>query len=457
MKATLKNGLFFLSLSIIIGLMASCLGNSPGDESYPLTDAELLSFSLANDSITGLDSVVFSINQRGEIGSVYNNDSMAYLTKIDRKVIVNYTSGAGTNNNVLNITNGDSIQVSSGDSIDITQPLTWKVFALDGKTVKLYNVQLNIHQTDPDSMQYYRVASGLPFLQTEDTKTVVFNDRFLAYSRIDNRIEVYGSSDAVNWTQETDASGLPDNAVIGGIESAGDKMFAYTDDGDLYVRYDSSDDLWILVNKPASMKVKSILGYLTASPKQEEGLSMVVETGGVYTFAFTKDFIQWDYDEVSPTPIPDDFPLYNFSNYSYQLMLTARISVFGGTSLNGAVQNAVWSTENGRYWAKLTAADATVFPPLEGANVFYYNNEFWLINGKMGNEYNKEVYYSIDGGVTWQTKPEKCQAPSDYSLRYNASLVTDKDNKHFYIIGGQKAVYIPDVWKGFLNKMEFEH
>ena len=454
MKAIVKKGWYSLGFSILVSLMASCLGNSNYDETYSLTDAELLSFSLSNDSVPGLQNVVFSIDQRGKVGLIYNYDSMAYRTEIKDKVIVSYASGAGTNN-VLNITGGDSIWVKSGDSLDISHPVTFRVYALDGKTTKLYNVQLNIHQVDPDSMQYRQIASELPFLQAENTKAIAFNGRFLAYFKTGNEIRCSDSPDAVNWTQAI-ASGLPPNAVIGSIQSAGDRLFACTEDGDLYVRYDLTADQWVSVDKPASIKIKSILGYLNVGPKQSEGLSLVVETNGINTFAFTNDFIQWDYDSIMPAPIPDDFPLSGFSTNSHQVMLTERISVFGGISSNGVVQNAVWSTENGRYWAKLTGS-VNVFPPLEGANVFYYNNEFWLINGKAGNNYNREVYCSIDGGITWQTKPEKYRLPNDYLGRYNASVVSDKDNKYFYIIGGKQAVGLLDVWKGFLNKMDFEH
>jgi len=434
--------------------MPSCLGSGADEDTYSMTDAELLSFSLSSDSVSSLANVVFTIDQQGSgpTGLIYNYDSMAYQTVIKDKVIVTYSSGAGTNN-VLNITNSDSTWVQSGDSIDISQPLTFKVFAIDGKITKLYTVQLNIHQVDPDSMQYHLIASNLPFLQTEDTKTVVFNNQYFTYSRINNQIQLSASSDAENWIDEG-VSGLPANAVVKGIQSNGTQLFAYTDDGDLYIRYDLSVDQWLLVNKPPSIKVISILGYLNEGPNQPEGLSMVVNTGDKYVFAFTADLIQWDYDES--TAIPDNFPLYDFSNYSYELMYSQRIFIFGGTSLNGDIQNSVWSTQNGRYWAKLTN-DANAFPPLEGANVFFYNGEFWLLNGKSDSYYNSEVYYSIDGGVTWQTKPENTQMPEDYSLRYGASLVMANDNKSFYIIGGKQNTVFPEVWKGFLNKMEFDH
>ena len=453
MKATLKNGLYLLGFSILASLMASCLGNTIPEDTYPLTDAELVSFSLSSDSVPDLANVVFSIDQQqGETGYIYNYDSMAYQTIIKDKVIVTYTSGAGTNN-VLNVTNGDSIFVQTGDSIDISQPLTLKVYALDGATVKQYHVQLNIHQVDPDSMQYSKVASGLPFLQTEDTKTIVLNNQFLTYSKINNQIQLYSSSDAVHWTQEA-LSGLPANAVIKGIQSNGNQAFAYTDDGDLYVRSNPDADQWDLANKPAEIKVISILGYLNAGANQQEGLCLVVETGGINTFAFTEDFTQWDYD--STTPVPDDFPLYDSPSYSYQLMYLQRVLIFGGTSLNGDIQNSVWSTQNGLYWAKLTGNE-NVFPQLQGANVVFYNNEFWLINGKTNDGFNINIYYSVDGGVTWQIKEEKTQTPEEYTPRSDASLVMSNDNKYFYIIGGKQKTVIPEIWRGFLNKMDFDH
>jgi hypothetical protein len=481
MNATLKKGLYFLSFSILISLMASCLGNNTTQDTYPITDAELVSFSLTNDSIAGLSSVVFTIDQRA--GLIYNNDSMAYRTALLDSVSVNYTSGYGNANNVLNITNGDSIWVKSGDSINIRQPLTFKVYALDGQTTKVYTVKLNIHQVEPDSLQLFPVVSELPFLQTGETKTVTLNNRFFNYSKTNNQIQLHTSSDAVNWVEET-VSGLPANIVVKCIQSNGNQLFAYTDDGELY--RDSIGNQWALVNKPASIKVKSILGYLNAGLDfdQTGGLCLIIETNGINTFAFTNDFIQWDYN--SAVPAPDNFPLSDFSTYSYQLMFAHRVTVFGGTSAKGTVQNAVWSTTDGHYWAKLTTDGVNVFPAMEGANVFYYNDEFWFINGKSGNDFNKEVYSSIDGGITWQPKSifacstcgtilyrwvYKCpecgewntykrvnlQLPDDYPGRYNASVVTDKDNKHFYIIGGKQTTVLPDIWNGYLNKMEFDH
>ena len=102
-----------------------------------------------------------------------------------------------------------------------------------------------------------------------------------------------------------------------------------------------------------------------------------------------------------------------------------------------------------------------------------------MINGKSDNYSNNKIYYSLDGGVTWRIKmrklfyedsdsseeekpdlpkEEEFKYPEDFPLRHGASLVMDKDNKYFYIIGGKQenGAVLADVWKGFLNKVNFE-
>jgi hypothetical protein len=428
--------------------MTSCLGGDDFEDSYIPTDAEIVAFSLSHDSIPELKTVIFSIDQRQNL--VYNHDSMTYLTEINEKVIVNYTTAAGMNN-VLNVTNGDSVWVSVGDSIDVSTPLKLKVFALDGKTTKEYSFQLNIHQIDPDSVQYQKIASDLPFLQTEETKTILFDNQFFAFSTIGDKVQLHSSSDAVNWQEET-LSGLPATVVVKGIQQSQGQIFAYTKEGNLYTSHDTNANTWRQIN--TEYPVVSILGYLNPGETQAEGLSVIVEKEGEKVFAFTHDSFDWTY---SSSAIPIDFPLYDFSSFSYTVMKTERITNIGGVSADGTVQNAVWSTQTGLYWAKLTNS-RQVFPPLAGVKAGFYNNEFWLINGQLADgTYNNDIYYSIDGGNTWLVKPEKYQAPEDFTPRAHASFVVDSAGKYFYIIGGKNSTVLPEIWKGFLNKKEFNY
>ena len=434
---------FFLPLS----LFYSCLGDDDWtDENITYSDAEILTFSLSHDSIDALANVVFSIDQRN--GLIYNYDSMAYNTDIYEKVIVKYTSGAGTSN-ALNVTDGDSVWVASGDSLDVTKPLTFRTYALNGITQKYYTIKLNIHQVDPDSVQYHRIASGLAFLETEETKSILFNNVFYAYSKLNDEIQLYTSKDAITWTKGN-LTGLPENVVLKELRGYSDVVIAFTDEGGIYQSSNATD--WQTIS--ADYPVISILGYLKPTATQTGGFSFVVEKDGNHVFAYSPDLESWTYGQV----IPESFPIKDFSTISYELVKTSRITNIGGASSDGNVKNSVWSTQNGLYWAKIDDEKFNIIPPMEGANAFYYNDELWVMNGKLKDgTYNEKVYYSINGGTEWLEKPEKCETPNGYEKRYGASFMMDSQSKYFYVIGGSHSGLLTDIWMGYLNKMEYKN
>jgi hypothetical protein len=175
-----------------------------------------------------------------------------------------------------------------------------------------------------------------------------------------------------------------------------------------------------------------------------------VEKEGWPVSAFTSDFATWLYGDK----VPADFPVSGFSSIKYNKMSLDRLTVVGGNNSSGAPQNAVWSTSNGVYWAKLTDSNQGLFPVMEGSNVFTYNGMIYLLNGRLENgNFNKVTYCSKDGGVTWQVAQEKTYLPEDYSGRYGASVVVDKDNCQCIIGGYGSAGLLKDVWKGILNKL----
>lgn len=444
-----KNGLIILSLFLVTCLLSSCLGSTEYEEIPYTEDAEILSFSLSNDSIPALADVVFSIDQNNSL--IYNPDSMAYQTEIKYKVIVTYTSAAGESN-VRNITDSDSTWVVSGDSIDVTKPLRLKSFALGGNTTKIYTFRLNIHQIDPDSVQYHQVASNQDFLQSGEIQSILFKDKFHTFIK-DNggEIKLYSSLNAVDWA-ETSLQGLPANTIVSGIKSNGEKLFACTADGDYYESTDADKWAKIALDYP----VVSILGFLKLSegqPLLKEGLSLIVEKDGQNVFAFLSDTISIG------GIVPAGFPVSDFASFNNERLKLGYLTLAGGLSLTGNILNKVWSTGNGLYWAELTNTDTdNVFPPLRGANVIDYNGEYWLLNGKLDDgSYNSEVYFSRDGGTTWTLKPEKCRVPDNYTKRCGAAAVVDGRGIYFYILGGKSEgeEFLPEIWKGYLNRRTF--
>ena len=448
-RMSLKKGLLFISsLLFIISLLTSCLGSNVYDN-IVTEDAEILYFNLSSDSVPTLVNVVFSIDQGNNV--IYNNDSMPYLTEIKDKVIVNYTSAAQANN-VLNITDGDSIWVSSGDSLDVSKPLSFKVFAVNGTTTKTYTIKLNIHQVDPDSVQYMQVASDQAFLQAEDLKTILFKDNYFTFTQTKDEIKLYSSSDAINWN-EISLSGLPANTVIRGIVSNGDTLFAYTPDGDYYECTGSTASNWSKVN--LDYPVVTILGYLKpgqGQPQLSEGLSVIVKKDNQNVFAFLSNN-QWTYGDI----VPDNFPVSDFASFQSERMKLGYVTIIGGLSSAGEVMNDVWSTGNGLYWARLTNT-TFIFPPLQGANVIEYNNEFWIVNGKDKDSwYNPGIYSSKDGGTTWVFRGTQSLYPDYYPKRFGASAVVDRNGVYFYILGGQSGNggILTDMWKGLINSQTF--
>ena len=454
----LRTRFHILCYLIVIPFFISCLGDDdPSDVVVP-DDAEILSFSLSHDSVPDLVKARFSIDQKNNL--IYNYDSLPYQITIPDSVIVKYaTSVASSYINVQNIIDGDSIWVASGDSLDVSKPLRLRVYALDGVKTKEYDVQVNIHQVDPDSIQYVKIAE-VDFLFAENSKTVKLQDRYYTFSKAtDGIISLYKSDNMKDWENEV-LTGLPNSAVVSGIISDGKSIYAYTKEDEGGELYRSSDAIsWEKI--PCEYPVISILGYLPSSKIQSRGLSIVVKKEGALFFMFIAEPGLLN-DSQLGEPLSDNFPVAAFSTINFQILMVERITLIGGKSQSDKDLNTVWSTQDGLYWANLSGGDSKGAIPLienkaiGGANAFYYNNELYLLNGMTaGGTYNSNVYFSIDGGVTWNIKEKKYFFPVNYPLRHNASVVLSNNGTFFYIIGGQNTNAYGDIWEAFINKKIF--
>ncbi|MDR0864727.1 MAG: DUF6242 domain-containing protein [Candidatus Symbiothrix sp.] len=458
----LKTGFYILLSSLLLTGLASCLGGSDEDEYIVSTDAQITSLFLSHDSVSILAKTLFSIDQT--TGEIYNHDSLPYLTDTLRhlkqeinKVKITFTSGSGMSN-LLTLVNGDSVWVKTTDSLDISKALQgglqFSVFAPSDINIKKeYTLKINIHQVDPDSVQYAKVTSA-DFLSSGNNKTVKFKEAYYTFVNDAGTISSYKSTDMEQWEPDNNLNGLPNTLVINGIQTSKEALFAFTSTGELYVSTDASSWNKINTNTENEDVVVAILGYLEEpSAAQKAGLSLVVNNkDGINLFAFFPDILSitnevktLNYGEQTPA----DFPNTTFS------VINNRALVLNKITLVGNLQN-VWATENGLYWVKLSNTQNPL-PAIKGGNAFLYNNEIWFLGGLLENEdYNNEIYYSMDGGLVWKARGEKTHAPEDYILRYDASVVVDTDGKYFYIAGGRNQSPLTDIWKGVLNSHTFK-
>ncbi|MDR1719144.1 MAG: DUF6242 domain-containing protein [Dysgonamonadaceae bacterium] len=439
----LRIGFYGLCFMALFSVLGSCLNGDDVEYVLP-TDAQITAFSISHDSVPLLDSILFTIDQFN--GLIYNHDSIRYGTVIPEKVIATYTSGAYGIMDITRLAEGDSAVFTSGDSLDVSTPVQLKVYAYDG-SYKYYQINVNVYQIDPDSMRYSRLTT-LPLLDVDAAKAVYIHARMFIFTKTGvGAVKLYSSSSGADWT-ELSISGLPDNTVVSEIQQVGDELFAYTEDGKLFRSFDAQTWSSISTEYP----VEAMLGYIGDTPLQTACYALLVKKDGRTVFASTPDLLTWSYGEE----VPANFPVVGFSSLKTHVMAADRITLVGGTSGSGAMLNSCWSTTNGIYWAKITDNNKGVFPLMTGMNVFIYDDCFYLMNGLTADGvYNREIYRSIDGGVTWQLAPEKVNFPEAYSGRYGASTVVDEDN-NIYIIGGKNQQVLTDIWVGILNKLSYK-
>lgn len=432
--------------SLLSLLVIGCGSESSNlDEIILSGDAHLLAFYLSSDSIPELSSTTFSVDQRE--GKIYNHDSLAYQTTFDHKVRFLFTKG-----NSDATVNFRDTTITSGDTIEIFQNvMQLTVVAPDGLRTKQYELKINIHQADPDSITYKSFATDLAALKADITNTLAFKDAYYLFTKTGSTLSLYESTDLIDWTSKS-LGNLPAEArtgvVVRQIVAGNEYLLLHTEAGELYQSADLAE--WTLVESP---KVLAILGLLHESSIQRPTVAMIIEQDGIPAFAAYEGYSDWNYGAA----IPGNFPVADFAAVSYGRMNTQRISIIGGKSLEAEVLNAVWSTENGYYWAKMNP-DSESLPVLKNHNAFIYDGRIYVMNGENNSgSVNSAVYSSVDGGITWETMPNKYLFPAEYQARYSASVIVDDDAFYFYIIGGRGASIYTDIWSGVRNGLLFDN
>jgi hypothetical protein len=348
---------------------------------------------------------------------------------------------------------------TSGDSVYFTNnSLKFYSYTPEGTDSITYTVKINIHQIDPDSVQYTLVAT-IDTIPTNEHKIFNIAGKYYLFTKtkippsagISDRSVLNVSNDLKTWTFESSAN-VPNyidiqagNNILVAITSG----YTISDNNKLYVSEENNPAVWKDITS-LSHPVISVLGDIN------QGWALIIREENDSVFAFTKDFKDFEIG----SKIPQGFPINRFSSAHANSLFSDQLTL---------VENlqSVWATQDGMYWVNLSNTKEQL-PVIEGGTLFSYNNELWFIGGRVtkdsdnynysAEEYNKHVFYSPNGGVVWKAKTAKTQAPEAFTLREKASVLTDKDGKYFYIIGGQNnRGVVPDIWQGTLNSKLFAY
>ena len=441
---------YFSLASVLVAtlfLLSSCL-NSSSDKVEYSPDAQIHSFSLSSKSDTALllNTTRFFIDQVN--GKIFNKEPLPYQFSVD-SVLISIRGGSTyypLEQVVLTLDPNVSYLWRANDSVPIKRLKKITATAPDGINKKEYLFEFNVYQKDPYLLNWQQVSSDyLPEVPLSQ-RSIILNNNLITYYRTSrNTIEAVAakSEKQISWTP-LKPIGLLDSGVLSSITVTDWGIFAL-DSTNNSVYFSNEGETWNAVS--GTHKVRAIYGTI---PDIEGGkLLLAVEEGGVLHFAETIDFTK-----VSIlNPLPDLFPISSFSaaavdapvSYSIKQLLLA-----GGITANNTASNKIWilqKRDNRISWI-LSRIPTSI--SLRGSNLFYYDNKPYLM---ISTAEKNLLYLSGNYGLDWELAGTGQSFPTEFLVRKEASVCTDKDN-NIWIFGGisPKQTQVMDVWRATLNK-----
>ncbi len=456
----------FLFVSFII---SSCLGS---DEIEYSPDATIRAFSI--DTIHGI-TYAFTIDQLG--GKIYNQDSlpMDADTIIDRILIKTMSvNGVVTSKN----TEGQDTLFNISDSMDLRKPIVVKVWAPDGQHSKEYTIQVNVHQQDPDSLNWGAPKGEAPRAIkagfsggkiTGKQKSVLFNNDLIVYSIVSGNIVAYKTptqatgnptqaANGTNWSTLPAITGLPASVDLSSIVSFDGHLYAVAS---TVVYYSGNGSEWAqhptLNQYPVTALLVAYPNVSTGNLHNTVGISGVVMNGTVNQFAMTDaDATSWTLGDQAPT----NFPIYNISSNTYSSSTGILGAMLMGSTTPDMTETLAltlpWGSYDGLSWADLNVLTYNC-PPFKFPTMIHYNDQFYAFGNSFG-----RFYYSPTA-ITWYAADEKFFFPDEMAARNGGyySAVVD-DNNYIWITcsnntadGNDATTGTDDVWRARLNKLSF--
>lgn len=421
----IKSLLILVVLSGVL-FLTSCLGSD-----------EQLEFS-TNDVITSFNlpkihnkQYSFTIDQIG--GSIYNRDSLPYKsdTIID-KIIIDKIVYPGY------LTSADTLFSYTTDSVDLRKPLEITSHAPDGVNKRNYTIKVNVHQQDPDSLNWTKISTTFANKKFEkgEHKTIIFKGQLRAY----NKEVVFSSSleDGKNWVSES-LSGIPASFNIQSLLVHNDKVYGVTEEGKVYSSTDGID-----FAEDNELSTKTVVSLIYSYNNELYG---IVKEGEENLFAIFNA-------NGSPTwtayqKVKENFPLENYSSLDYTTLTGTKRVITTGKPHNVKDSTLTWFTTTGENWVEMKPEKIErACPYMEKPTIVYQDKKFFMLGG----EY-KNIYYSKEA-INWRISESKVLYPSEEAFlkRKNSSTVTD-DKGFIWITWGNED----EVWRGRVNKLGFKN
>lgn len=413
-----------------------CMNSCNAKEEETVTDdyvstesVAVTAFSLSADArvMRNLDSVYFSIDL--EHGVIFNADSLPKGTKVV-KLIPKITYPSSVKSAVIEMTGGThregTVKYHSNvtDTIDFTGKVTLTLSTADDAITKTYDLKVNVHQQDPDTIYWDRMSSiNLPsrLPNPADQKTVRYNQNVLSLIlESDASYTLATTSDIFSGVWNKDEIKNPGfTPVLRTLTASADNLFLLSDDGNLMMSEDGKtwsavDNGW---NEIIGMYGLTLLG----TRLEGTSLSMTSYPASVYT----------------SIDLPEGFPLTGFTTpieFTNRWTPDPTIIIFGGYPFADSGKSPAWAFD-GSQWVNIAENSLPALTGLSVMNYYSYLNnasngnlkefEVYLAFGGKDEDgnLNRTIYLSYDHGINWQRAQEYTQLPESVTAGYQVDAL----------------------------------
>ncbi len=425
-----------------------------------------------------LDSVFFSIDQvKGEI---FNADSLPWGTDV-RKLTVAYSLGGNGPVEIImpSLTTGRDTVIDlvnhPNDSINFSSGRVWmRVTSSDGEFERIYNLKVNVHAMNADSLQWDTTVLPMPgtnHVAPTAARAVEAGGKYYLMTRdaVDIRLCRADTPDSRTW-QTVASPTLPANVDVASLCASSDALYLLDDAGQLLTSADGGET-WTVADGGWSHL------YGGFGPD-------VVGVKGSQWVCYPSD----RHGELeADMPVKGTSQMWTFTN---EWAVEPQAMLVGGVKADGSYSGLAWGFDGSRWMQFSDQMGTRILPAATGMQLFPYftyrtgasvfsvtRQSAWIAMGGLmaDGKVQPSVYYSLDNGINWRMAPDGMQLPAALSPRVDASVllcdksfsvagskavkpVTQWDAPYVYLAGGHNAsgLLYNQIWTGVLNRLTFK-
>ena len=384
-------------------------------------------------------------------GVIFNYDSLSYGTVIDSLHPVFAGYGGMLSFQYKYGNNGEWEEYSNSGKtslkFDSTLAVFFKSTAPDSKYTKEYKIDIRVHEYDVEAFTWENKGTFSVLGTVVSQKVVFYDQKFYFFYR--NNLGKSYVMVSKDWKDE-------------------DKVWGWAP----AVEIDMDDPDWTTLTsfyQPQRLVVQS--------------------GGGLYECNLSKPSVFTPFDVELPKSITLKAPLFTLGNkfwviasqadstflfsladsammYQKGVALSSRVPVekittfvspsgsttlgyiFGGKGTNG--NGTVWGVDVNGNIIELTQ-NQSVFPHLIYPAPLFFGNRLYITGGIDSGKYTSQFYVSSNSGATWSKDSHKILPDQTGSMAKGAIFEYER-NKIVFIGGENEKGFLPNVWKGTLNR-----